>query len=79
MRNLFTSERYVKSEFRYYKQITSNKKTTLDLETIDKANWTGYFNEHYDKISKGYQFTRLAVQEPYGVMILKASQIADSF
>ena len=37
------------------------------------SNWTAYLNEFRQYIEKGYQFTRLAVQEPFGVMILKAS------
>ena len=37
------------------------------------SNWTGYLDKFRDYIEKGFQFSRLAVQEPYGVMILKAS------
>ena len=71
MRKLFTSESYVKSEFRYHKITRRGNEP--------ESNWTGYLEQHRDKISKGYQFTRLAVQEPYGVMILKVILLFTKF
>ena len=35
------------------------------------GNWTAYLEKHQKWIERGFQFTRLAVQEPYGVMILQ--------
>ena len=37
----------------------------------EMGNWTSYLERFRKYIEKGFQFTRLAVQEPYGVMILK--------
>jgi len=51
--------------------MTSKGRQSVD-ETALK-NWTSYLNDHRQYIERGYQFTRLAVQEPYGVMILQAS------
>ena len=69
MRTLFTSETFVKNEFRYHK-ITRKGHFVEDDQL---GNWTAYLEQFREYIEKGFQFTRLAVQEPYGVMILKAS------
>ena len=45
---------------------------------VDEAslgNWTAYLDRYQEWIEKGFQFTRLAVQEPYGVMILQVKGI----
>ncbi|XP_023324842.1 uncharacterized protein LOC111698676 [Eurytemora carolleeae] len=65
---LFTSEAYVKNEFHYH---SVTKKHNFD-ETV-LSNWTSYLERFREFIEKGAQFTRLAVQEPWGVMILQAS------
>ena len=69
MKNLFTSETYVKSEFRYHKIA---RKGSFDEDQVQE-NWTVYLEENREFIEQGFQFTRLAVQEPYGVMILGVS------
>lgn len=61
MQNLFTSETFVKHEFRYYR-IT--RKGSFDENQL--GNWTAYLERFREYIEKGFQFTRLAVQEPYG-------------
>ena len=67
MKNLFTSQTYVKSEFRYHKIA---RKGVVDEQQLHE-NWTEYLDQNREFIEKGFQFTRLAVQEPYGVMILR--------
>jgi len=66
VKSLFTSEAYVKNEFHYH---SVTKKDIFD----HKTNWTLYLERFREFIEKGAQFTRLAVQEPWGVMILQAS------
>ena len=61
MRKLFTSETYVKSELKYAR-ITQRG----NVEDSQLSNWTAYLEKYRDYIEKGFQFTRLAVQEPYG-------------
>ncbi|CAB4068103.1 ASICN [Lepeophtheirus salmonis] len=68
IRNLFKSETYVKSEYQYHCLTQRGSCSQSQL-----ANWTAYFEKYGEWIQKGFQFTRLAVQEPYGVMILRAS------
>ena len=72
MRSLFTSETFVKNEFRYHR-IT--RKGSFDEEQL--GNWTAYLDQFREFIEKGFQFTRLAVQEPYGVMILQVRYLID--
>ena len=74
MRNLFTSETFVKHEFRYHR-IT--RRGSFDENEL--GNWTSYLERFREYIEKGFQFTRLAVQEPYGVMILKVDPINISY
>ena len=64
---LFTSEVYVRKEYMYYQ--ISNKGNNYSAEV--GRNWTGYLEEYFNIIETGFQFTRLAVQEPHGVMILR--------
>ena len=64
MRKLFTSETYVKSELKYAR-ITQRG----NVEDSQLSNWTAYLEKYRDYIEKGFQFTRLAVQEPYGKSI----------
>ena len=70
MKKLFRSEAYVKNEFRYHR--ITRKGHSYDTQL---SNWTAYLEKYEEWIEKGFQFTRLAVQEPYGVMILQVSQI----
>ncbi len=39
------------------------------------GNWSAYLEKHQKWIERGFQFTRLAVQEPYGVMILQVTMV----
>ena len=61
MRTLFTSETYVKSELKYVR--TTQRGSVEDSQL---SNWTAYLDKYREYIEKGFQFTRLAVQEPYG-------------
>ena len=67
----------MKSEYKYH--LVTRVKQPADGSSLDDleggGNWTGYLAQYKDNIVKGYQFTRLAVQEPYGVMILKVKKI----
>lgn len=60
----------MKSEFLYH-QIT-RKGEFYDEEA---GNWTAYLDQFRTYIEKGFQFTRLAVQEPNGVMILQVNSL----
>ncbi len=66
--NFYNTETYVKSEFLYHR-IT--RKGSYDEEQL--GNWTAYLDQFRSFIEKGFQFTRLAVQEPYGVMVLQVT------
>ena len=66
MKTLFRSEAYVKNEFRYHRITRKGHSYETQL-----SNWTAYLEKYEEWIEKGFQFTRLAVQEPYGVMILQ--------
>lgn len=68
MKSLFKSETYVKNEFRYHRITSKGHSVETQL-----SNWTAYLDKFQEWIEQGFQFTRLAVQEPYGVMILQAS------
>lgn len=68
MRTLFTSETFVQNEFRYHRITRRGSFNDSQL-----GNWTAYLDRFREYIEKGFQFTRLAVQEPYGVMILKVA------
>ena len=69
VKNFLTSDKYVMAEFNYYNQtIRGNKK--YEKEIKDHNSFRVQFKKH---IEKGAQLTRLAVQEPLGHMILKAS------
>ena len=61
MRTLFTSETYVRSELEYVQ--TTQRGSVEDSQL---SNWTAYLDKYREYIEKGFQFTRLAVQEPYG-------------
>ncbi len=61
MKTLFRSEKFVRSEYTYAKVTGSTKAN----------DWREFLDQHGKWIEKGSQFTRLAVQEPYGVMILQ--------
>ena len=62
---------YVKKEYRYH--LTSRKQTGGggSNPSTQLSNWTEYLSRYEKYIEKGFQFTRLAVQEPNGVMILR--------
>ena len=64
MRTLFTSETYVKSELKYVR--TTQRGSVEDGQL---SNWTAYLDRYREYIEKGFQFTRLAVQEPYGKLL----------
>ena len=66
MKALFRSENYVKNEFRYHR--ITRKGHNYDTKL---TNWTAYLDKYQEYVENGYQFTRLAVQEPFGVMILQ--------
>ncbi|TRY72690.1 hypothetical protein TCAL_05397 [Tigriopus californicus] len=66
MKSLFKSETYVKNEFRYHRITSKGHSVETQL-----SNWTAYLDKFQEWIEQGFQFTRLAVQEPYGVMILQ--------
>ncbi len=70
MRRLFRSETYVKNEYRYYRMTRKGQMS----DNGELGNWTAYLERHRKWIEKGFQFTRLAVQEPYGVMILQVAE-----
>ena len=53
MRNLFTSETFVKHEFRYHR-IT--RRGHFDESQL--SNWTSYLERFREYIEKGFQFTR---------------------
>lgn len=72
MLRLFRSEIYVKSEYRY-QLITKERGLSYDDIEHRVANWTAYLLKYREYIEKGYQLTRLAVQEPYGVMVLQVT------
>ena len=38
------------------------------------GNWSGYLAAHRKYIETGFQFPRLAVQEPQGIMILRVGE-----
>ncbi len=72
MKRLFRSETYVKNEYRYHRMTRKGQET----DDSELGNWTAYLERHQKWIERGFQFTRLAVQEPYGVMILQARTTA---
>jgi len=72
--NDFQIETYVKNEFLYHR-IT--RKGNFDDDQL--GNWTAYLEQFRSFIEKGFQFTRLAVQEPYGVMILQVNSIIHTY
>ena len=65
MKHFLTSDKYVEAEFAYH-QLTqsSNKRPNI-------TDYKMYLEKFREQIEKGAQFTRLAVQEPLGNMILK--------
>ena len=45
----------------------------MDEAEDDLGNWTAYLDKFREYIEKGFQFTRLAVQEPYGKKSIERS------
>ena len=74
MRTLFTSETYVKSELKYVR--TTQRGSVEDGQL---SNWTAYLDRYREYIEKGFQFTRLAVQEPYGKLLAFSKFVLVSF
>ena len=69
IKNFLTSKNYVIAEFKYH-NITSKDNKTLKKKLKNFEDYLAFFQP---QIEKGAQLTRLAVQEPLGHMILKAS------
>ena len=69
IKNFLNSDKYVKAEFNYYNQTIGGTRK-YQKEIKDHKSYRSKFSK---LIEKGAQFTRLAVQEPLGHMILKAS------
>ena len=69
VKNFLNSDKYVKAEFNYYNQTIGGTRK-YQKEIKDHKSYRSQFSK---LIEKGAQFTRLAVQEPLGHMILRAS------
>ena len=70
MRRLFRNEDYVKHEYRYH-NIIRRGQALIDEDDDKLDDWEEYLKKYGEYIEKGFQFTRMAVQEPYGVMVLQ--------
>ena len=70
MKTLFTSEVYVRKEYLYHQIASMGNNYSAEAH---RGSWTEYLKEHLKIIETGFQFPRLAVQEPQGIMILRAS------
>ena len=82
MKNLFRSEVYVKHEYRYHNIIRRGNKRPVSEDSEvggedddDLSLWREHLEKYGEYVEKGFQFTRMAVQEPDGVMILQESII----
>ena len=61
---------YVRKEYLYYQIASMGNNYSVEAH---RGSWTEYLEEHFKIIETGFQFPRLAVQEPQGVMILRVS------
>ena len=68
VKHFLTSAKYVEAEFNYHKL------TRIENKKFNISNSTAYLEKFREGIEKGYQLTRLAVQEPLGHMILKVNK-----
>lgn len=69
IKRFLTSENYVKAEYKYHNITSKDNKKLRELI----KNFEEYLAVFQPQIEKGAHLTRLAVQEPLGHMILKAS------
>ena len=67
VKHFLTSDKYVAAEFRYHNLTKDRAGSTM----FNITHWKTYLEKFRVQIEKGAQFTRLAVQEPSGTMILK--------
>ena len=73
LESLFTTKFYVQREIEYsYITVKGEANASTDLPKA-YANWTGYLERYRPYIVSGTHLTSFAVQEPAGIMILKAN------
>ena len=65
---------YVRKEYLYYQIASMGNNYSVEAH---RGSWTEYLEEHFQIIETGFQFPRLAVQEPQGVMVLRVSNLKE--
>ena len=60
----------MRKEYLYYQIASMGNNYSVEGH---RGSWTEYLEEHFQIIETGFQFPRLAVQEPQGVMVLRVS------